>query len=427
MIPLVAIATSLIPDLIKILAGDKAGAVAQSVAEAVRTATGTDDPQAAKQKLDADPAAASELRIKLAQIALDAQKAQNDAEDRRAQNQLQELKAQLDAEAQRRQTELETLKEEFQAGNQNTAGARTLLTDLARQNSPVLWVSAILSGVVTLGFFGILVTLLVTDQDFSKNQMVNITIGALVAGFATVLNFWLGSSQGSREKDRAFSQVQAVQADQTAQKLSEQSKEIASIRTMALQAGGGEGAPMAKAAGKSRNFESCLQLILASEGGYSERADDGPTNFGITLATLREWRHARTPTGGPPAEVTADDVKRLALDEVREIYRSRYWNLLRCEDLPGGVDLVVFDFGVNAGPARAAMCLQQAVGTTQDGSIGPVTIAALGAHDPKQVIQTYSARRLEIYRTFRNFDAYGAGWTARISRTEQAALRMAGA
>lgn len=404
MIPLVAVATSLIPDLIKILAGDTAGAVAQSVAQAVRTATGTSDPQEAKQKLDADPAVASDLRIKLAQIALEAQKAQNDAE------------------AQKRQVELETLKEQLQASNQNTAGARTLLADLAKANSPVIWVSAGLSFIVTLGFFVVLYFL--TSNDYGNNQLLNITVGALVAGFSTVLNFWLGSSQGSREKDRAFTQAQAVQADQTSQRLNEQTKELTAIRTIALQGAVDDGRAAAKAADKPRNFDACLQMILASEGGYSDRPDDGPTNFGITLATLQEWRRAQAPKGQPAAAVTADDVRALALEEVREIYRTRYWNLLRCDDLPSGVDLVVFDFGVNAGAGRAAMCLQQVTGAAPDGSIGPATIAALGTHDPKQVIHDYSTKRLEIYRTFANFPTYGAGWTARINRVEQAALQM---
>ena len=36
--------------------------------------------------------------------------------------------------------------------------------------------------------------------------------------------------------------------------------------------------------------------------------------------------------------------------EAVEIYRANYWIPARCGDLPGGIDLMVFDFGVNAGP-----------------------------------------------------------------------------
>ena len=75
MLPLVAIATSILPDLIKIIAGDKAGTVATDVANAVKTITGETDPTAAKAKIAADPATATNLQIQLAQIALTAAQA----------------------------------------------------------------------------------------------------------------------------------------------------------------------------------------------------------------------------------------------------------------------------------------------------------------------------------------------------------------
>lgn len=426
MLPLVAIATSLIPDLIGIFAGDKAGTVAHRVAQAVREATGTDDPVRAKQKLDSDPALTSQLQVRLVQIALDAQKAQNDADERKAQDQLQLLKTQFEADAERRQVELDELKSRLQTDAESSSSARQLVVELAKQGSPVIWVSAVLSAVVALGFFIVLGLLVYgLSNEAASNQLLNITVGALVAGFSTVLNFWLGSSQASRDKDRAITSVQAVQASETARRLSEQSKELTAIRTIATQAAGAGGSRAApKTVEKPDDFDACLHIVLASEGGYSDRPDDGPTNFGITLNTLEDWRRSHAPKGQAPP-VTADDVKDLTLNEACEIYRTNYWKVLSCADLPRGVDLVVFDFGVNAGPGRAALCLQQIVGTKQDGSIGPVTIAAVDAYDPRKLIQRYSARRLEIYRAYSNFAEYGAGWTARIDRTEQAALRMA--
>ena len=41
--------------------------------------------------------------------------------------------------------------------------------------------------------------------------------------------------------------------------------------------------------------------------------------------------------------------------------------------MPLGVDYIYFDMAVNAGPARAAILLQRALGVTADGRIGPVT------------------------------------------------------
>jgi hypothetical protein len=96
MFPLVAIATSILPDLIKLIAGDKAGTLAGDVANAVQKTTGTADPAAAKQKVDTDPAVSANLQIQLAQIALSATQAQNDELDQQRQNDLNDLKERLD-------------------------------------------------------------------------------------------------------------------------------------------------------------------------------------------------------------------------------------------------------------------------------------------------------------------------------------------
>ena len=50
---------------------------------------------------------------------------------------------------------------------------------------------------------------------------------------------------------------------------------------------------------------------------------------------------------------------------------------MKGDDLPNGLDLCVFDFGVNAGPGRAAKYLQTMIGTVADGGIGPNTLAKL--------------------------------------------------
>jgi lysozyme family protein len=60
----------------------------------------------------------------------------------------------------------------------------------------------------------------------------------------------------------------------------------------------------------------------------------------------------------------------------QEQVEAIYWNALACDQLPAGVDYCVFDYGVNSGNSRAAVALQQFVGTTVDGEIGPLTIAA---------------------------------------------------
>src|ERR1700719_3107773 len=91
------------------------------------------------------------------------------------------------------------------------------------------------------------------------------------------------------------------------------------------------------------DFDACLAFTLKEEGGYSDDPADpgGATNMGITLATYRQW--ADNPNLAPL------QVRDLSERTARAIYRSLYWNPLRADALPAGVDLSVFDMGVNAG------------------------------------------------------------------------------
>lgn len=112
--------------------------------------------------------------------------------------------------------------------------------------------------------------------------------------------------------------------------------------------------------------------LIEREGEYSNRSADrgGPTNFGITLKTLRWVRDN--------ADLTAEDVKRLTKDEAHIIYQQKYieapgYNLIPNDKLK--VQLV--DFGVNSGPDRATKALQRVIGVKDDGHIGQITLAAL--------------------------------------------------
>jgi lysozyme family protein len=98
---------------------------------------------------------------------------------------------------------------------------------------------------------------------------------------------------------------------------------------------------------------------------------------------------------------------------------------MQCSDLPNGIDLEVFDFGVNAGIRTSIKALQTIVGVTADGSVGPITLAATKAADPHVFIQNFSARRMDYYRGLTTeWPTYGAGWTNRTNSVEQAALKM---
>jgi lysozyme family protein len=156
------------------------------------------------------------------------------------------------------------------------------------------------------------------------------------------------------------------------------------------------------------DFDTCMAFVLAAEGGYVDDPRDpgGATNLGITLRVLSDWRHTA---------VTKQEVKDLTPEEAKAIYRARYWNTTRCGELPAGVDLMVFDTAVNLGPGRAAKMLQAAVGTDQDGSVGPMTVASAQAGNAAAIVAAIAKSRGDFYHSLPTFDHFGAGWMARLS------------
>ena len=166
-----------------------------------------------------------------------------------------------------------------------------------------------------------------------------------------------------------------------------------------------------------KNYDKCLETILHHEGGYVNHPKDpgGETNLGVTKRVYEEW-------GG------TKDMKDLLVEDVAPIYKKNYWDKLKGDNLPGGLDLCVFDFGVNAGPGRAAKYLQSMIGTTPDGGIGPMTLKALdiytGANGLVETIEEYQKRRQEYYEKLSTFATFGRGWTRRVNETTELAKTL---
>jgi lysozyme family protein len=166
------------------------------------------------------------------------------------------------------------------------------------------------------------------------------------------------------------------------------------------------------------NFSHCIDLILSNEGGYVDDPQDpgGATNYGITRATLSAFRGR---------VVTKDEVRSLRVDEATTIYRQNYWNTVRADELPAGLDLAVFDCAVNSGPKRAALLLQQALGLKQDGIIGPVTLEAAAICRVAETIARYDGLRLAFLARLTTFPTFGKGWRKRVETVERQALTLA--
>lgn len=148
--------------------------------------------------------------------------------------------------------------------------------------------------------------------------------------------------------------------------------------------------------------------ILASEGGYVDHPRDpgGATSLGITRKTLSAWR-------GEP--VSKQAVRDLTQREALHIYKEQYWDTVRADLLPDGLDYAVFDYAVNSGPARAARDLQRVLGVAVDGIIGPVTLRAIkAARDAHGLIKLLCDRRWKFMQSLSTFSTFGVGWRRRV-------------
>jgi lysozyme family protein len=163
------------------------------------------------------------------------------------------------------------------------------------------------------------------------------------------------------------------------------------------------------------NFQRALSRVLKHEGGYVDHPKDpgGATNRGVTIATFRRY---------VKRDGTKADLRAITAEQVATVYYKHYWAAVDANELPAGVDYAVFDLAVNSGPSRAARFLQRVVGATEDGRIGPATLAAVRNADPTELIAKLCVARLAWLRTLKTWPTFGKGWERRVTDVRHDAI-----
>ena len=166
------------------------------------------------------------------------------------------------------------------------------------------------------------------------------------------------------------------------------------------------------------NFDSALAAILHHEGGFVNHPKDpgGMTNLGVTKRVWEEW---------VGHEVDEKAMRALTPEIVGPMYKAKYWDKVRGDDLPAGVDYAVFDAAINSGPGRAAKWLQTTVGAVPDGAIGNGTLAKVAAMEPAEIVEKYQATRLAFMQSLPTWDTFGKGWGRHVAEVGSAAQQMA--
>lgn len=154
--------------------------------------------------------------------------------------------------------------------------------------------------------------------------------------------------------------------------------------------------------------------VNVHEGGYANDPRDpgGATNRGVTQRVYDMYRRAQG--------LAVRSVRDLTEAERLDIYRTRYWDVIKGDLLPPGVDYVVYDGAVNSGPVQSVKWLQRALGAryagTVDGIVGPETLRAVESHpDHDSLVAAITGRRLAFLQALKTWDTFGRGWSRRVS------------
>ena len=166
------------------------------------------------------------------------------------------------------------------------------------------------------------------------------------------------------------------------------------------------------------NWDDSFKMVLAHEGGFVNHPKDpgGMTNLGVTKAAWEGYV-------GKPVDETF--MRKLTPEIVKPFYKAMYWDKIKGDQLPNGVDYAAYDLAVNSGVGRAAKFLQEIAGVTVDGVLGPKSMGAIRECDPEQVVDALCDMRLDFLKRLPTFDTFGKGWLIRVADVKAKAADMA--
>lgn len=166
------------------------------------------------------------------------------------------------------------------------------------------------------------------------------------------------------------------------------------------------------------NWDDSFAAVLKHEGGFVNHPKDpgGMTNLGVTRSAWEAYLNRN---------VTEAEMRGLTPEAVKPFYKAMYWDKIKGDQLPAGVDYAAYDLAVNSGTGRAAKYLQQIAGVTADGAIGPKSLDAIKSCDPEQTVEALCDMRLDFLKRLPTFETFGKGWSRRVAEVKEKASSMA--
>lgn len=158
------------------------------------------------------------------------------------------------------------------------------------------------------------------------------------------------------------------------------------------------------------NFDKAFDLVIGHEGGFQ---DDPKDRGNWTTGIIGRGENRGTKYGVTAMSYPDEDIRNLTVEKAKEIYLRDFWLKASCDDLPAGVDYLVFDASINHGRLKAVQFLQRAVGAKDDGAIGKETLGRISKTPLDSIIDEFVVQRQLFYSALSTFKTYGKGWTRR--------------
>ena len=139
------------------------------------------------------------------------------------------------------------------------------------------------------------------------------------------------------------------------------------------------------------NANTLWPFIKSWEGGFSNRKDDagGPTNMGVTIATWRAQGYDKDGDG----DIDVDDLRLITEADAQRIFKLNYWSRWKADQINDqSLANTLVDWVWGSG-AYGIKIPQRLLGVPSDGIVGPKTLAALNAQDPKSFFEALRRER----------------------------------
>ena len=166
------------------------------------------------------------------------------------------------------------------------------------------------------------------------------------------------------------------------------------------------------------NVYKLAPWILKWEGGFVNDPADlgGATNMGATIGTWKSCGYDKDGDG----DIDVDDLRLLTREDVvNRVLKPHYWDRWKADDIKSqSVANILVDW-VWASGAHGIKIPQRLLGVSVDGIVGPKTLAAVNARNPRELFDMIKIARFDfiedICRKRPANNKFKRGWMNRIN------------